>query len=51
MEHEDRIGYLCYQAARNELTLDELSELLGYMAAQPEVLDYILIEIMLLKCG
>ena len=49
MEHEARIGYLCYQAARDQLTLDELSELMGHMVDQPEVLDCILIEIMLLK--
>ena len=51
MNQEARIGYLCFQAARNDLTLDEVSELFGYMAVQPEVLDCILIEIMLLKRG
>ena len=43
MEHEDRIGYLCYQAARNALTIDEECELLGYATLKPQIL--ILIEI------
>lgn len=40
MEHEARIGYLSYQAARNELTLDEVSELMGYIALDPETLAF-----------
>ena len=43
MEHEARIGYLCYQAARKQLTVDEECELLAYAAIDPEV--WFLIEI------
>ncbi len=49
MEHEARLGYLCYQAATNKLTLDEMSELLGYIALDPHILDLIHIEIYLQK--
>ena len=43
MEHEARLGYLCYQAARNNLTADEECELLGYIVINPNI--WILIEI------
>ena len=43
MEHEARLGYLCYQAARNEITADEECELLAYAAADPEI--WLLLEI------
>lgn len=43
MEHEARIGYLCYQAARKQLSADEECELLAYAAIDPEV--WFLIEI------
>jgi len=49
MNQEARIGYLCYQAARDQLTLDEECELLTYAAADPEIWLLIEIEIMLIK--
>lgn len=49
MEHEARLSYLCTQAARNRITLDELSELLGYIALEPEILELILLEVILTK--
>jgi hypothetical protein len=49
MSQEARIGYLCYQAARNELTLDELNELLGYIILDPEILALIETEVLLRK--
>ncbi len=47
MNHEARLGYLCYQAAQNQLTLEEMSELLGYIALDPSLIDLIYIEILL----
>jgi len=44
MEHEARIGYLCFQAARDQFTLDEECELLGYAAVQPEIWQFVEIE-------
>jgi len=43
MNQEARIGYLTYQAARDQLTVDEMSELLAYAAADPEI--WLLLEI------
>jgi hypothetical protein len=42
--NEARISYLCTHAARHRLTLDELSELLGYIVLDPKLLDMIWIE-------
>ena len=47
MSQEARIGYLCYQAARNQLTLEEELELTGYIATDPEIIELIEIEVML----
>jgi len=49
MEQEARIGYLCYQEARNALTIDEECELLGYAALEPQILN--LIENDIYFCG
>lgn len=48
MNHEARILYLCTQAARNQLTLDEKCELLGIMALDLDIIDYLMIEIILI---
>ena len=44
MEHENRIGYLCYQAARNNLTPNEEYELIRYIAVDEEIILLIEIE-------
>lgn len=49
MNHETRIGYLCYQAARNQLTREEDCELKGYIAIDPEVTDLIELEKLLME--
>ena len=49
MEREARIGYLCYQAARNQLTLIEMSELFGYFVLDQSIHDLIYTEILLRK--
>ena len=41
MNHEARLGYLCYLTARNKITLDEMSELLGYITLYPHIIDLI----------
>jgi len=41
---EIRLSYLCTQASLGRLTLEELSELLGWIALDPEILELILIE-------
>ena len=47
MEHEARIGYLCYKAARNALTVDEECELLALIVLDPEILELVKTEILL----
>lgn len=42
-----RLGYLCTQTVRNRLTLDEETELLSYIALQPELLELIMLEVLL----
>jgi len=49
MEHEARIGYLCYQGARMQLNLDEECEMLGYTTIDPKILHLIAFERLLLK--
>jgi len=44
MENEARISYLCTQAARKQLSQDEETELLGYIALDPNILQLIAIE-------
>ena len=47
MSQEARIGYLCYQAARNQLAPYEELELTGHIAIDPEIIALIEIEVML----
>ena len=47
MGQEARIGYLCCQAARNQLTHEEECELIGYVAIDPEIIALIEVEILL----
>ena len=42
MNHEARISHLYTLFAKNKLTEEELSELMGYISVQPEILDYII---------
>ena len=46
---EARISYLCTQAARGEITLEEWSELLGHMVLEPEIWEMIVIEFELVQ--
>jgi len=50
MEHEARIGYLCYHAARDQLTLGEKYGLLGHIAFEMFVFRLVLAENLLMKC-
>lgn len=47
--YESRISYLCAMAARGSLSLDQESELLGYIVLDPELLELIVIELLLLS--
>ena len=47
MIKENRIGYLCYKASRNELTREEESELMLYIFLDSEIIWLVEIEILL----
>jgi len=48
---EERLSYLCSQAAQDVITFEELFELLDYAMIHPKVWNLILIEAMLWQYG
>ncbi len=47
MGGKDRLSYMCTHAARGRITLDEWSELIGYIALEPQVWELMVIEAVL----